>query len=128
MEGENEARASFPFQALFSPPAPFIDSLSPVFSPVMNEFPKWLLALAGISLLPVLCSPFYLFAAQPFGTSESSFVRFLLYLATQLLWVIPLALFFVSLDRYRRGHERSAVVIASLSALLTLGGAWYSFL
>lgn len=93
----------------------------------MNEFPKWLLALAGISLLPVLGSPFYLFGVEPFGTSENGFVRFLLYLATQLLWVIPLALFFVSLDRYRRGYERAAVVIASLSALLALGGACYSF-
>ena len=54
----------------------------------MSDFPKWLLALAGISLLPVLLSPFYLFGASPFGTSDSAFLRFLLYICTQLLWLL----------------------------------------
>ena len=26
----------------------------------MKDFPKWMLALAGVNLLPVLASPFYL--------------------------------------------------------------------
>ena len=47
----------------------------------MNLFPKWMLALAGVNLIPVLLSPFYMFGGlQPFGTSDSTFVRFLLYM------------------------------------------------
>lgn len=88
----------------------------------MSDFPKWLLALAGVSLVPVLLSPLYLFGATPFGTSDSSLVQFLLYCATQLLWLLPLVLFFVSLDRYRRGFEYSAVAVAATSALVACAG------
>ena len=88
----------------------------------MSDFPKWLLALAGVSLVPVLLSPLYLFGATPFGTRDSSLVQFLLYCATQLLWLLPLMLFFVSLDRYRRGFERSAVAVAAISALVACAG------
>lgn len=94
----------------------------------MSDFPKWMLALAGVSLLPVLLSPLYLFGATPFGTSAHTFVQFLLYCATQLLWLLPLVLFFVSLDRYRRGFERSAVVVAAVSALVACAGMAAVFL
>lgn len=94
----------------------------------MSEFPKWLLALAALSLLPVLAVPFYLFGAMPFGTSDSGFVRFLLYLATQLLWAVPLALFFVSLDAWRRGYARRGVVWAVVGAAVSLGGGALVFL
>ncbi len=89
----------------------------------MSDFPKWLLALAGISLLPILLSPFYLFGATPFGTSDSGFVRFLLYLATQMLWLLPLLLFFYSLDVYRRGWELLGIIIAAVSAVISVAGA-----
>jgi hypothetical protein len=88
----------------------------------VSDFPKWLLALAGISLLPVLLSPFYLFGASPFGTSDSTFLRFLLYICTQLLWLLPLLLFFFSLDLYRRGFERAGISLAVCSALIAVGG------
>lgn len=94
----------------------------------MSDFPKWLLALAAVSLLPVLAVPFYLFGAMPFGTSESGIVRFLLYLATQLLWAVPLTLFFVSLDAWRRGYERRSVGLAVLGAVVSLGGGCLIFL
>ena len=90
----------------------------------MSDFPKWMLALAGISLLPVLLSPFYLFGLQPFGTSPSALVRFLLYVATQLLWLLPLILFFISLDLYRRGYERLGIAAALLGAALTATALW----
>lgn len=82
-----------------------------------------MLALAGISLLPVLLSPFYLFGAQPFGSSDSGIVRFLLYVLTQLLWLLPLLLFFVSLDLYRRGFCRAGILLAVFSALVSVGGS-----
>lgn len=88
----------------------------------VSDFPKWMLALAGISLLPVLLSPFYLFGAHPLGTSENGFVRFLLYLATQGFWLIPLLLFFSSLDQYRRGFEKTGITIALFSAAIAITG------
>lgn len=93
----------------------------------VSDFPKWLLALAGISLLPVLLSPFYLFGAAPFGSSDNGFVRFLLYMATQLLWLLPLVLFFFSLDYYRRGFERFGIGLCCFSALLALTGGYLVF-
>ncbi len=90
----------------------------------MSDFPKWLLALAGLSLLPTLASPFYLFAS-PAPAEAGAFVSLLAYVGVQLLWLVPLLLFFVSLDRYRRGYYTAGIVVASLSALLSLGGgAW----
>lgn len=93
----------------------------------MSDFPKWLLLLAGVSVLPTLVCPLYLFGVHPFGSSESHIARFLLYILTQLLWLIPLLLFFVSLDQYRRGWERRGIAIAICSALIAVGGAIFSF-
>lgn len=93
----------------------------------MSDYPKWLLALAGVSLLPLLACPLYIWGAQPFGTSDSHFIRFLLSILTQLLWVVPLALFFVSLELYRRGWEYAGIGVAAVSAVIAVGGAWLAF-
>ena len=62
----------------------------------MSNFPKWLLALAGTNLIPILLCPFFLFGGlHPFGTSEYTIVAFLLYVLTQLLWLIPIGAFFL---------------------------------
>lgn len=71
---------------------------------------------------------FYLFGATPFGTSESSFIRFLLYVLTQMLWLVPLPLFFFSLDLYRRGYERIGITLASIGCLITITGTILLFL
>lgn len=86
----------------------------------MSDFPKWMLALAGINLIPVLICPFFLFGIMPFGTSTNGFVNFLLYLATQLLWIVPLALFFISLDYYRRGFEKTGITFALIGLSVTV--------
>ena len=87
-----------------------------------------MLALAGVNLLPVVLSMFYLFGATPFGTSESSFIRFRLYVLTQMLWLVPLLLFFFSLDLYRRGYERIGITLASIGCLITITGTILLFL
>ena len=87
-----------------------------------------MLALAGVNLLPVVLSMFYLFGATPFGTSESPFIRFLLYVLTQMLWLVPLLLFFFSLDLYRRGYERIGITLASIGCLITITGTILLFL
>lgn len=84
----------------------------------MSDFPKWLLALAGVSLLPTVVSPFFLFAAPG---ADGGFTGLLAYVGVQLFWLVPLLLFFVSLDRYRRGYYRLGIVLAALSALLAVG-------
>ncbi len=90
----------------------------------MKDFPKWMLALAGINLLPVLLSPLYLFGGLPLcqGTSGLSYLLF--YVLTQLAWVAPLALFFASLDFYRRGFEAVGIALALAGCLISAGGAW----
>ncbi len=86
----------------------------------MKDFPKWMLALAGVNLLPLLIAPFYMFGGlHPFGTTEWAVVNFLLYLLTNLIWLVPIWLFFVSLDFYRRGFERTGIAIAVGGILLT---------
>ena len=88
----------------------------------MSEFPKKILALAALSLIPLLLAPLFLFGAQPFGTAESKFGAFFLYLATQLLWVLPIASFFVGLDYYLRGFERIGIAVLLCGAAITATG------
>jgi len=90
----------------------------------MKEFPKWMLALAGTNLIPILLCPFFLFGLQPFGTSDSGTVRLLLYVLTNLLWMVPVALFFVSLTLYRRCFGIPAVAVAVVGLLLTVTDVW----
>ena len=88
----------------------------------MSEFPKKILALAALSLIPLLLAPLFLFGAQPFGTAESKIGAFFLYLATQLLWVLPIASFFVGLDFDRRGFERIGIAVLLCGAAITAAG------
>ena len=88
----------------------------------MSEFPKWLLALAFVSMIPLLLSPLYLFGGMPFGTSESAVARFFIYLAMQLLWFVPVVLFFVGLDAWRRGFYKAGVSVLIVSDVIGIGG------
>lgn len=89
----------------------------------MSDFPKWLLALAGINLLPLVACPFYIFAAPTFGTTPGTLANLLSFIGVQLLWIVPLCLFFAGLDRYRRGYERLGVALIVLGLLFVFGGA-----
>lgn len=86
----------------------------------MRDFPRWLLALSFVSLVPLLLCPLFLFGAHPFGTSESTFVSFLLYVLTQLLWLVPIVLFFTGLELYRRGAEWAGIAIEAVSAAASI--------
>ena len=89
----------------------------------MSEFPKKILALAALSLIPLLLAPLFLFGAQPFGTAESKFGAFLLYLATHLLWVLPIASFFVGLDSTAGVSSASALPCSCAAPPLRLRAA-----
>lgn len=94
----------------------------------MSEFPKWLLVMAGLCLVPLLLSIFYLSGAfLPFGTSANGFVSFLLYMAKQLMWLVPTGLFFLSLDRYRRGYTRAAALCAAVGDIVSAAAVWLLF-
>ena len=91
----------------------------------VSDFPKWLLALAGTNLIPILLCPFLLFGGlQPFGQSEVWILNFLLYLLSNLLWVAPLLLFFVGLQLYRRCFEVPGIIVNAIGALLTIVDIW----
>lgn len=88
----------------------------------MSEFPKWLLALAFLSLIPLLICPVYLFGGQLDGTSHNTFVRFLIYIALQLLWLLPIAGFFTCLDSWRRGFYKRSVALGFISLAISVIG------
>ena len=88
----------------------------------MNDFPRWLLVLAFLSVAPVFVSPLYLF-----GYTEWTAVNFLLYLAQNLLWALPVYLFFPGLDRYRRGFYKSGTAIILLGDVLAVLSAVLPF-
>ncbi len=88
----------------------------------MNQYPKWLLALTFPSvIIPAGTMIFFLFGGvHIFGTSDVAALNFLLYLLTQLFWLLPIALFFLSLFLWGWTHERAAVITATLSLLISL--------
>mgnify|MGYP003293910616 CR=1 FL=1 len=92
----------------------------------MSELPIPLRILSGLCLVPALWGiTIYLFGGVlPFGTSQNAMARFGLYLAAQLLWLIPVAMFFVSINEYRRGYNLRAY----LFALIGVGVGVISFL
>lgn len=91
----------------------------------MSDFPKWLLALAGTNLIPALLCPFFLIGGvMPFGEGSNGFTHFLLYLLTNLLWVVPILLFFVGLELYRRCFELPGITVNVIGLLITLLDFW----
>ena len=91
----------------------------------MKGFPLGVILAAGANLLPALLIPFYLFGGlHPFGISHSDFINFLLFLLTNLLWVIPVFLFFRSLSFYDRGYKKLGMAIAVLGWFVTIAAIW----
>ena len=82
----------------------------------MGDFPKFLLVLAFTSVAAAIWSIFYLF-----GFPEAlNFTGVMRFLGRQLLWLVPVLLFFVSLNEYRRGFEKRAWFLASFGAALSV--------
>jgi hypothetical protein len=87
----------------------------------MKDFPKWLLALAFVCIVPLFVSPFYLFGAITLvATPDNGVLRFGAYVLQNLLWLAPILCFFVGLDRYRRGFHKSGVAVVGIGVALTV--------
>ena len=94
----------------------------------MREFPKWLLALAFLCLVPVFLSVFFLFGGvHPFGRAGGGLSGVALYFLTQFLWVLPVVAFFLGLDRWRRGYERLGLCILLAGLALTIADVFLLF-
>lgn len=77
----------------------------------MDQYPKWFLALTFPNVIvPLVTMVFLMFGGvHPFGDVDSLFWSFLIYLFTQFLWLLPVALFFISLFAWGGMRERIAI-------------------
>ena len=87
----------------------------------MKDYPKWLLALAFLNIIPVFLSVFFLFGGLfKAPSSWGTFIGLLIYLLVNLLWILPILAFFIGLNDYRRGFQKRGTAILVLGNLLTL--------
>lgn len=88
----------------------------------MKEFPWPLRILAGLCLTPALWGILFytIGAVRPFGSHENVFLSLLLYLISQLVWLCPVAMFFVSLNEHRRGYYTRAYCCAVIGVALAV--------
>ncbi len=71
----------------------------------MKDYPKWLLVLAFVNIIPVFLSVFFLFGGLfKAPSSRGTFVGLLVYLLVNLLWILPIVAFFVGLNDYWKSH------------------------
>lgn len=92
----------------------------------MNQYPKWLLALIfpGV-IIPAGTMIFYLFGGvRPFGSSDHWFWDFMLYLLPQLLWVVPVISFFLSLFLWGWMREKAAIFTGIVGLIISIASVF----
>ena len=77
----------------------------------MDQYPKWFLAINFPNVIIAMGMMIFLMfgGLHPLGEVSSLFWSFMLYLITQLLWVLPIALFFISIFAWGWARERLAI-------------------
>lgn len=77
----------------------------------MHQYPKWFLALNFPNVIIAMVTMiFFMFGGvHPFGDVDSLFWSFIIYIFNQLLWVVPIALFFISVIAWGGVREKLAV-------------------
>ena len=77
----------------------------------MSQYPKWFLAINFPNIIFAMAMmTFFMFGGvHPFGDVDSVFWSFIIYLFTQLLWMVPIVLFFISVFAWGWARERLAV-------------------
>lgn len=91
----------------------------------MSNYPKWLLALVAVNVLPLLLCIFFLFGGMlALRAACAPWLRAVAYVGVQLLWLLPVASIFVGLDLHIRGWERAGVAVIVAGNVLTLFDAF----
>lgn len=80
----------------------------------MSQYPKWFLTLNFPNIIiPMIVMIFYMFGGvHPFGDVDNFFWSFVIYIFTQLLWIVPIILFFISLLSWGWMREKAALFTA----------------
>lgn len=81
----------------------------------MSQYPKWFLALNFPNIIIAMMTMiFFMFGGiHPFGDVDNWFWSFVIYMFCQLFWILPIALFFVSVLSWGWIRERLALVTCS---------------
>lgn len=88
----------------------------------MKEFPRWYLTLSFMTLWPLIVVPVFLMWQPRTGHSV---LNILAYIAVNLIWIVPVVMFFLGLNEYRRGyHKRAYAITWSTLALSIVASVW----
>lgn len=88
----------------------------------MKEFPKKILLPAFFNLTALFISVFFLFGGVLSPNNDvGDFLRIIIYIGAQMLWIMPIASSFIGLNQYRLGYPKRSFVILIAGSLMTLG-------
>lgn len=95
----------------------------------MDQYPKWFLALNFPNVLIALVTMiFFMFGGvHPFGDVDNMFWSFIIYIFTQLFWLLPLALFFISVLSWGWAREKVALWVAGAGWAINLAALYILF-
>ena len=93
----------------------------------MSQYPKWFLALNFPNIIiPMIVMIFYMFGGvHPFGDVDNFFWSFVIYIFTQLLWIVPIILFFISLISWGWIREKIALVTACVGWAFNIASCYF---
>lgn len=89
----------------------------------MNQYPKWLLVLLAPCIIsPAITMVFYLFGFMYFFTEPGKLDvgEWTLVLLLQLLWIVPLICFFLSLFLWGWMRETASKVTAVIGLVISI--------
>lgn len=93
----------------------------------MEQYPKWFLALNFPNIIiPMIVMIFFMFGGvHPFGDVDNFFWSFVIYIFTQLLWIVPIVLFFISLISWGWIREKLALVTACVGWVFNIASCYF---
>ena len=91
----------------------------------MSQYPKWFLAINFPNIIiAMITMTFFMFGGvHPFGDVDNWFWSFIIYLLTQLFWIIPIASFFISVISWGWMREKIAIFACICGWIVNAVGA-----
>lgn len=88
----------------------------------MSQYPKWFLALNFPNvIIPLVTMIFFMFGGiHPFGDVDNTFWSFFIYLFSQIFWIMPIALFFISVASWGWMREKIALWTAAAGWVINI--------